>query len=475
MPQANGLPAWALNLRGEGSDSLDLDIYDEIGTGGFFSTGISSKDIRERLNAAKNAKTINVTINSVGGVVTEGLGIYADLASHKARVDVRVVGCAASISSVIAMAGDTVTMDAGSFLMIHSPWGIAKGSEEQFRSYADQLAKNKAEIVSIYAAKTGQSATQIRDWMAHETWFNGDEAKQYGFATAVVRPKRSDPSVTHSFASLVAFASLEPGRFTNLPEPIRNAIELGKAAPALTGTETLEPQAPVAALTQLSPPDGRSETPIEGTGANTMALTILAAAIGLAATATDEAVQARVTELVKLEASTGKSGPAAQGVVAAWKDSHDALPAVVTERDTLKTQCEEFAAKDTAREIDSLITKAKAENKLWPAQEKTLRDNVASGVFNMATVKAFIDTCQPHAERQVVVPPKAALSVSDFSVPNPAAAGAPALNATDVYENFTPDELARLRGTDEGAEQYATMRASWEERGKPKRRVLRSA
>lgn len=455
----------AFTLRGEGSETLELDIYDVIADS--LWRGVSAKTVRDQLKSARGgAKRVKLTINSAGGVVTEGVAIYNELISLKAAVDVHITGVAASIASVIAMAGDTVTMGAGAFLMIHDPWGAAYGRESDFRSYAEQLAKNKAEIIGIYAAKTGQSADRIRKWMAAETWFTGAEAKELGFATAIIEPKRSaeaetDASESRAFAQV--YACLDPERFTNLPAPIAawlSARDVEAAAQIIT--EALPPPEPV------SPPVGRIEpAPQEFP----MAIPkFLALALSVPESTDESAVQARISELAKLEASTGKTGGAALGVVEAWKGAHEELPAVKAERDTLKVKVDESDAREKAAQIEASIVKAKAENKLMPAQESKLRALVTNGL-DLAGVQAFCDMLEPHAARAEVKPPKTD-PLSDFiKRPVTASGGTPTPRVAGEmrYEDYTPDQLSAMRANNElSTEAYSQLRASWEERGKPR-------
>ena len=98
----------------------EIALYGTIGET-FFDDGITAKRFIEELNELKDVDSIDLRINSMGGDVFEGVTIYNRLKEYKATINVYVDGLAASIASVIAMAGDTVTMGEGSFMMVHSP------------------------------------------------------------------------------------------------------------------------------------------------------------------------------------------------------------------------------------------------------------------------------------------------------------------------------------------------------------------
>lgn len=158
-------------------------IYDEIG---FF--GIMAKDLVPEIKALQ-ADTIHVRLNSPGGDVPDGVAIYNALRAHSARIVVHVDALAASIASLIAMAGDEILMAANAFLMIHNVWGITIGNAADHRAMATVLDKMDQEILlSAYRNQTGASEEQVKRWMAAETWFSAGEAEQAGFIDAVEDP-----------------------------------------------------------------------------------------------------------------------------------------------------------------------------------------------------------------------------------------------------------------------------------------------
>src|SRR5262245_9833255 len=107
----------AFRVRGEGTESLEIDIFDAIGPSFWGDEETSAKSVRAELRANKSAKQITVRINSAGGDVTDGMAIYSMLAEHPAKKTVRIDALAASIASVVAMAGDEIVMGEGAFMM----------------------------------------------------------------------------------------------------------------------------------------------------------------------------------------------------------------------------------------------------------------------------------------------------------------------------------------------------------------------
>jgi ATP-dependent protease ClpP protease subunit len=170
-------------FKAKGQESAEVQIYEDVGAGWF--GGVTAKDFSADLKAAGAVQNIDVRIASYGGDVNDGLAIYRMLADHKARITVHIDGVAASIASVIAMAGDEIIIAEAGSMMIHEGWTIAAGHAEDLRKIADHLEKSSNQIADIYAARTKRPMAEIKDWMAATTWFYGQEAVDAGFAQRV--------------------------------------------------------------------------------------------------------------------------------------------------------------------------------------------------------------------------------------------------------------------------------------------------
>lgn len=111
----------------------ELFIYEGIETG-------SAKAFVDQLNASKGPLTIR--INSGGGSVFEGLVMYNAI-QRRGKVTVKIDGLAASIASLIAMAGNRIEMASNALLMIHNPWSGSSGDAAALRRQAELLDKAK--------------------------------------------------------------------------------------------------------------------------------------------------------------------------------------------------------------------------------------------------------------------------------------------------------------------------------------------
>lgn len=171
-------------------DTAEIFVYDAIG--GW--CGVTPEDFVRDLGEVK-AKNINLRINSPGGGVFDGITIANALRSHPATVTTYVDGLAASIASVIALAGDRVVMMPQSQLMIHDAAGMCFGNQAEMTEMAALLDKQSQNIAQAYAARTGKPADYWRDLMKAETWFLADEAVEVGLADearAAPRPGDGD-------------------------------------------------------------------------------------------------------------------------------------------------------------------------------------------------------------------------------------------------------------------------------------------
>jgi len=208
------------------TDDAEILIYDEIGAS-WYGEGITAKGFAADLAAVK-AKRLRVRINSGGGSVFEGLAIYNALRTHSAKVTCEIDGVAASIASVIALAGDTVKMADNAFFMVHNPFGAAMGDADDMRAFADLLDKVGGSLAGIYAEKTGADEDQIQAWMDAETWFTAEEAKAAGFIDAITKGK-----TVEARADLAAYGNV-PDSLRTTPQPTAAGGAASEPIPAPT-------------------------------------------------------------------------------------------------------------------------------------------------------------------------------------------------------------------------------------------------
>lgn len=168
------------------SDTAEILICDQIGKDWWTGDGIASKEFAQELQKIPRDKKITVLIDSSGGNVWDGLAIHNLLAERRDKVTCRVIGIAASIASVIALAGYRTEIPKSALMMIHNPWGVCQGTAEEMRKCADALDKNGDVIAGVYEGKCKKPKADILKTMAEETWFTGEEAKEYGLVDELI-------------------------------------------------------------------------------------------------------------------------------------------------------------------------------------------------------------------------------------------------------------------------------------------------
>lgn len=232
---------YALALASEGKPAPTLYLYDIFGLD--FLGGITARQVVADLQALGEAPEIEVRLNSPGGDVFEGIAVYNALARHPGRVVVHIDGLAASIASLVALAGDETRIAENSMVMVHRPWTALLGNAEEMRHEANTLDKAWGAMLATYAARTGRRAATLEKQVADaggEWWLNAEDAVAAGFADATEKSEKA-----------AAVFGLE--RFKRVPE--RLAAAAREAAPLAV------PVLPRAA--EIAPPRVRRGSPAD--------------------------------------------------------------------------------------------------------------------------------------------------------------------------------------------------------------------
>ena len=171
-------------VRNEDTGARTLVLNGQISDETWYGDEVTPGLFREELNAGEG--DITVWINSPGGDVFAAAQIYHMLKEYPGNVEVRIDGMAASAASVVAMAGDRISMSPVAMMMIHNPMTVAMGDHKAFQQAMDMLEEVKESIINAYELKTGQSRTVISHMMDDETWFNAKKAVELGFADDIL-------------------------------------------------------------------------------------------------------------------------------------------------------------------------------------------------------------------------------------------------------------------------------------------------
>lgn len=207
-------PEWFKVQAVDGGES-EILIFDFIGW--------PYNDPAELIKALADLEDVKVRINSPGGDVFDGMAIYNALQSHKGTVTTRIEGLAASMASVVAMAGKKVQAYDNAMLMIHNAWTVMAGNQYDMREVADVLEKIDGNLLNIYYDKSKVGKRELSDMMKNETWMTAKEAKEKGFINEIVNGK-------------AVKAQFDLSIFSNAPEELISGRE-GREGRELTERE----------------------------------------------------------------------------------------------------------------------------------------------------------------------------------------------------------------------------------------------
>jgi len=172
-------PDW-YRIEAKDDESAEIIIYDVIGW-----PYNDAFDLVRSLGEI-TAKNITVRINSPGGDVFDGVAIFNALREHSAHVTTKIEGMAASMASVVALAGDEVQAHKNTMYMIHDPWVMLAGNQYDLREVADLLQKIGGNLLDIYYDKSNIGKRELKAMMKEETWFTAAEAKDRGLIDTVL-------------------------------------------------------------------------------------------------------------------------------------------------------------------------------------------------------------------------------------------------------------------------------------------------
>lgn len=208
---------------------------------------------------------IVVKIHSEGGSVVEGFRIFDLAAAYEGPKRAVIESAAYSIASFIPMAFDEVEIAPNGYMMLHNPYMMVEGDDEELAAKGEFLGKLKTNMVEAYATKSGMSTDQIKSILKAESYLNAREVVAAGFADRMT----TKPIVGRVFAKIdsmphgVVLALFGPGSGGNTEPPkettmadsnpvatlkeIKAAFPKAKAENIIRWVEMEKPMASVAA------------------------------------------------------------------------------------------------------------------------------------------------------------------------------------------------------------------------------------
>ena len=143
------------------------------------------------LEAESADKDISLYINSPGGSVTAGLGIFDTMNYIKPDISTICMGQAASMAAVLLAAGTKGKRSAlpNARVMIHQPWGGTQGAASDIAIQAEQIVSLKKRLNKIMANQTGQTLRKIEKDADRDFYMTTDEAKAYGLIDYILQKR----------------------------------------------------------------------------------------------------------------------------------------------------------------------------------------------------------------------------------------------------------------------------------------------
>jgi ATP-dependent protease ClpP protease subunit len=197
------------------NDVRHIEITEGIGSWG----NGSLRAVRDATKGLKAGK-IRMVINSFGGSVLEGVVIHNFLKGHPAEVEVHIPGYAMSAATIIASAGDKVTMADTGYYMIHNPWTVAIGDQHEMEGSRNLLQMFADDMAAIYSRRTGKSVDEIKQMMDAETWLTAQEALAQGFVDELTEGAKFEASLPQEVIA----------SYTNVPQAL---LPIHKEAPKM--------------------------------------------------------------------------------------------------------------------------------------------------------------------------------------------------------------------------------------------------
>jgi ATP-dependent Clp protease protease subunit len=216
------------NFKAKDEKTGELMLYGDISSSTWYGDEVTPKNFKDDLDALGDISTLDIYINSGGGDVFAGQAIYSMLKRHKATKNVFIDGLAASIASVIAMAGDKIYMPSNAMMMIHRAWTVGIGNANDFRKLADTMEQIDQSLIEVYKVKTGMSDSQVIELLDAETWLTAKDAIGYGFADEMQTEKQIAASLDGNILN-INNVQVNFERFKNPPKlaflPPKNEYE----------------------------------------------------------------------------------------------------------------------------------------------------------------------------------------------------------------------------------------------------------
>jgi ATP-dependent Clp endopeptidase proteolytic subunit ClpP len=336
------------------SSTLELYFLDIIQDTYDWWTGMQISKVQEIIDQVNTYKPSKIVcfIDSVGGDAQTGMSIYNFLKLYNAKIEVRIIGLAASIAAIIACAASKgkLFIARNGFMMIHKAEGMAWGTSDELRQAAELVDKYTGQCADILSQRTGKTVDEINGLMAEgDYWMTGQEAKDQGFCDDTF----NDVEVVN------IAARLDSGQFEKIPARIRAQMKPAAGDDNKTFFETQFTEMKkffteiVNAIRGVKPEDGKNITnqiadavtvPFENVAAEIETSITNKVTEVVAGEAVNVSITEKVNSAITLATDFSKDGPAKTALDAAVKvaveNATKDYTTKITSLETAKTELE---------------------------------------------------------------------------------------------------------------------------------------
>lgn len=229
---------------------------------GVIGWDVTARQFRRDLKALGKVDELNVTLNSVGGVITEGTAIYETLKDHPATVNMHLIGIAASMGSVIPAAADNLSMASTTIMMLHKPLNFVYGNATEFRKMAGVLDKFESAVLTAYMSRAALklNETELSAALEEETYYTAEDALEAGLIDQIGRDGAEPQGEQESEMSESAVAFFRTAGLQKMPEQIAAMIPQSGRAAASMNNPVISSAAAAELLSQLNPDQNDTTT-----------------------------------------------------------------------------------------------------------------------------------------------------------------------------------------------------------------------
>jgi len=252
-----------------------IKIYGTIG--GDYEDSVTVSDVNSQLEAIGDVPDIDVSINSSGGIVTQGIAIANLLKKHPAKIHTIIEGAALSIAGYIACCGDTRTMSPDALFHVHGPRvDLAGANQNDLEDHLKQVSSSADSMAVMYSKVTGKTDDEIKELFSRENYYSAEEALAEGFMTQIGEPsgvaalidtKRFD--IPDKFAAALARCGEQPpedlpdmsktiATVQNLKDGLKKAPDSFIVSQAIAGVSMEEARANYIDLLELQIPQANA-------------------------------------------------------------------------------------------------------------------------------------------------------------------------------------------------------------------------